>query len=102
MKEVILSADSEAAIYSVPDEVADDLENFCMDFCEKWLWESPHAEQYRKVDNGTKYVCYDERNFIEYLNKWLFPECQSAFVRGLGCNIEDLPGEYSEYPQFNF
>lgn len=102
MKEIILSADSEAILYSVPDVVADELEECCMEFCGNWLWESPHAYQYRKNDNGMAYVCYNEQDFIDYLNKWIFPNEQSTLVRRLGCNIEDLPKEYEEYPQFNF
>ena len=39
MKPVILSADGEAMLYSVPDAVAEHLEDCCMAFCTRWLWE---------------------------------------------------------------
>ena len=35
MKKVILSADGDSVIYSVPDEVADNLDKFCIEFCDK-------------------------------------------------------------------
>ena len=56
MKYVVLSADGDRMVYLVPDAVAEDLERYCMDFCDKWLWESPEAARYR---NG-RVVCYNE------------------------------------------
>ena len=47
MKPVILSADGEAMLYSVPDAVAEHLEDCCMAFCTRWLWESPPDRQRR-------------------------------------------------------
>lgn len=100
MKNVILSADGDSVVYAVPDEVADNLEIFCMEFCGKWLHTSPEAKKYR-----TKYgVCYNEADFIEYLNKYIFPDQTSTLVKnigwtGLGTN---LPEEYQGYPYFNF
>lgn len=41
MKEVILSHDSEAIIYIVPDEVADNLDKYCWDFAADWVWHGP-------------------------------------------------------------
>ena len=35
MKEVILSADGDSIVYSVPDEVANDLRKYCIEFCDK-------------------------------------------------------------------
>lgn len=37
MKEIILSADGDSIVYLVPDAVADNLEKYCLEFCEVWL-----------------------------------------------------------------
>ena len=47
MKKVILSADGDSIIYLVPDIVADNLEKYCIEFCDDWLWHSPQAAKYR-------------------------------------------------------
>jgi len=45
MKNIVLSADGERKVYSVPEAVADYLYEYCMDF-DKWLWSSPDAKKY--------------------------------------------------------
>ena len=99
MKKVILSADGDSVIYDVPDEVADNLKRFCIRFF-KWLRTSPNAGKYR-TEKG---YCYNEADFIEYLNKYIFPDQQSALVKNLGWTGlgENLPEEYQGYPYFNF
>ena len=53
MKEVILSHDSEAKIYLVPDEVADNLDKYCWDFAANWVWHGPeNAKFLREIGNG--------------------------------------------------
>lgn len=100
MKHVILSADGDSVIYSVPDDVADQLEKYCYEFCCRWLWNSPDAAKYRT--NGS--VCYTERDFIDYLNKYKFPEQKSTPVLNLGWTELDagIPAEYRLLPYFNF
>lgn len=100
MKKVILSADGDSFLYSVPDEVANDLRNYCINFCDKWLLESPHAQKYRKG----KGLCYDESDFIEYLNKWIFPNQPSKLIENLGwIPHENIVNErYQDIPWFNF
>lgn len=71
MKNILLSAESSLVVYHVPSIVADNLEQYCVKFCNEWLQESPDAEKYR-IANG--FISYDERDFIEYLNTWLFKE----------------------------
>ena len=66
MKNVIISADGDRMVYPVPDIVADNLDEYCIEFCDKWLRTSPHAKKYRV--NGV--LCYNERDFIEYLNRF--------------------------------
>ena len=100
MKEVILSSDGDSVMYSVPDKVADNLEKYCLDFCNDWLWNSPDAEKYR-IEMG---VCYTESDFIDYLNKYIFPDCESKMLKNLGWTElgKDLPAEYSKLPYYNF
>lgn len=100
MKNVILSADGDSVVYSVPDAVADHLEEYCMEFCTDWIWHSPDAEKYRQG----KYVCYTQSDFIDYLNRFIFQNEQSAEVENLGwTNLgENLPDAYRGLPYFNF
>ena len=100
MKKVILSADGDSIVYLVPDDFADNLEEYCLEFCSNWLRYSPDAEKYRK--DGI--LCYTERDFIDYLNAYVFPDCESKIVENLGwTNLGDnLPERYKNYPYFNF
>ena len=104
MKRVILSADGDSVVYSVPDAVADHLEKYCEQFCSGWLWDSPQAEKYRKDFGGYQGVSFNEADFIEYLNKYRFPDTPSVFVENLGWTSlgEDLPEAYRDLPYFNF
>ena len=100
MKNLILSADGDSVIYSVPDIVAENLSEYCINFCNNWLRNSPDAEKYRT--NG--YLCYTEEDFIGYLNQYLFPDEKSVFVKNIGLTdyVKNIPEEYSDYPFFNF
>ena len=100
MKQVVLSADGDRKVYAVPDQVADHLEDYCLWFCTRWLWESPHAAPYRV--GGV--LRYDEADFIRYLNRWVFPHQPSSLVENLGWvgYDEALPPPYRDCPQFNF
>ena len=100
MKPVVLSADGNRKVYSVPDIVAEDLEKFCMEFSCDWIRKSPEAKKYRR---GSA-VCYNEDTFIEYLNTYIFPKEKSVLIRDLGWIDFDskLPEPYCDYPQFNF
>ena len=100
MKEIILSADGDSIVYSVPDDVAEHLQEYCLKFCDDWLRNSPDAKKYRK--NGI--LCYDENDFIDYLNKYVFPEQRSVMLKNLGWTDlgRNLPQEYRDHPYFNF
>lgn len=100
MKEVILSAAGDSILYLVPDVVAENLEEYCLRFCSDWLWNSPDAERYR-VGNS---VCYTEKDFIEYLNTYVFPDCESKMIKNLGWTDlgQNLPKEYMNHPYYNF
>ena len=102
MKEVILSSDGEASLYLVPDPVAGRLEDYCLEFAQKWLWQSPEAKPYHRNINGVDCVCYTEADFIAWLGRYCFPEQPSRRLRGLGCPFYDLPEEYRSHPQYNF
>ncbi len=100
MKEIILSADGDSIVYSVPDEVANDLRKYCLGFCTKWIKTGPQAKRYQ-IKGG---YCYNESDFIDYLNESVFPEQKSVFVKNLGWTDlgNNLPPEYREHPYFNF
>ena len=100
MKEVILSADGDSILYLVPDDVAENLEEYCLKFCSDWLWNSPDAEKYR-FGIG---VCYTEADFIDYLNTYIFPDHESIMIKDLGWTDlgKNLPEEYKDCPYFNF
>ena len=100
MKEIILSADGDSMVYLVPKAVADNLKKYCIEFSDKWMKTSPKAKCYR-----TKHgYCYNEADFIDYLNKYIFPEQKSVFIKNLGWTDlgENLPVEYQKHPYFNF
>jgi len=100
LKEIILSSDGDSKVYLVPDVVADNLEEYCTEFCDEWLWNSPYAEKYRTSQG----VCYNEADFIDYLNKYIFPEQKSVLVKNIGWTDlgKKLPPRYKSHPYFNF
>ena len=101
MKEVILSHDSERMLYLVPDEVAEQLDQYCWDFAANWVWRGPEHKRFRKeFGDGLVGVMFGAPDFIDYLNRYLFAEQRSMLVKRLGCY--ELPEEYKEYPHYNF
>ena len=99
MKEIILSADGPYYMYLVPDEVAENLEDYCIEF-NIWLRKSPDAEKYR-AKGGVRYC---EQDFIDYLNKYIFPHQKSFLVKELDfINLKKfLSSKYRDYPYYNF
>ena len=103
MKNVLLSADSEISVFAVPNEVADHLEQYCMEFCGNWLHKSSDAAKYRRNMSNTTVVCYTEKDFIDYLNKYIFDE--QAYLVTTFPNVytkDELPKEYIGLPYYNF
>jgi len=98
LKNVLLSADNIPSVYSVPDEVADNLRKYCIDFCDTWLRKSSDAKKYRIHGSG---VCFNEKDFIEYLNKWIFPNQPSILIETL-VSMDDIQKKYKGYEWFNF
>ncbi len=101
MKEIILSADSPCVIYSVPDQVADDLDRYCFEFT-KWIRNDPNGAKLLHVFNGMEVAVYDETDFIEYLNRWLFPDQPSVQIMKTEFYPDELPEGYKDYPQYHF
>lgn len=103
MKRILLSADSEISVFSVPDKVADNLEQYCMEFCCNWLYKSTDAEKYRVKMGDVIGVCYSEKDFINYLNQYICDEQSSLITRLTEVYVGDeLPEEYVGLPYFNF
>lgn len=105
MAKIILSADNDRSLYSVPAEVAGQIEDFCMEFG-RWMHNSPHAGRYREQfeENGMLYTCvrYNEADFIEYLNCYAFPDQPSVLLEWV-CKFDDeIPQKYEGIPSFNF
>lgn len=101
MKNIIISADGDRLVYSVPDVVAENLAAYCEEFID-WLYSSPHAMKYR-IGGG---LCYNESDFIEYLDRWRFPDESFVLIANLGiCDSwsgNPVPEKYRNCPQFNF
>ena len=103
MKKVLLSADSEISMFAVPEEVADNLKHYCLEFCCSWLHKSPDAAKYRIKMGDVVGVCYTEKDFIDYLNQYVCKE--PARLIATFANVYDRDGlseEYLELPYFNF
>ena len=100
MREVILSADGDSIVYLVPDEVANHLRKYCIEFADVWLKTSKKAKRFR-INGG---FCYNASDFIDYLNEEVFPNQKAVFVKNLGwTNLgKNLPAEYKNCPYFNF
>ena len=103
MKNVLLSADDQISVYSVPDAVAENLKSHCMEFCCNWLRSSPDAAKYRVDRGGYVGLCYTERDFIEYLNRYICEE-PAVLVRTFPGILDagELPEEYAGLPYFSF
>ena len=99
MKRVILSHDGPGEVYLVPDVVADNLEKYCLEFCNKWLPHDKNARKYRTKGG----ICYGAEDFIDYLNKYIFPEKPSVYVETIDSSFEGEPPErYQDMKWFNF
>lgn len=87
-------------MYSMPDKVEKRLSKYCYEFYNNWLLTSRHAKQYWK-NSG---LCYDEHDFIEYLNKWKSRKEPSILIETLLWvqTREDLPDHYKNLRWFSF
>ena len=99
MKQVILSADGDQFLYSVPDPVAEHLDRFCMEFLH-WMQRTPAGKKYWV---GRGYM-YTEADFIDWLNENRFPGQRSRLLEDLGDwdLQEKIFAEHPDIPHFNF
>ena len=115
MKTVLLGETYSCNVYSVPNEVADNLREHCERYC-MWLSKSPEAKSARK-----KWRSPSDDGFIDYLNKFAFPQYESKLVKELEgkcsyirlCDMPDnsfcdkymantnLPDQYRDNPEYN-
>lgn len=95
MKEIILSADGPMGLYLVPDEIADNLEKYCMTFCDSWIWGGPESSRFI-INNVAR---YDVDDFIYYLNTYVCPDEKAKFIKTF---TSDVPKQYRCCPYFNF
>ena len=102
MQEVLLSADDKVKLYSVPAEVAHDLTKYCLDFATDWIWHGSESAKYLKKHKDQYVAYFNATDFIDYLNRWVFPDRPSTLVKELDCYDYELPEEYRGYPRFNF
>ncbi len=100
MKNVLLSADGNIKVYSVPDIVADNLNKYCLRFTD-WVKKNPEKCLVEK----NIVLAFDETDFIEYLNSRFFPQEPSVYVETLkfaDISYKEWPKEYKKMPWFNF
>lgn len=101
MKYIIISADGETAWCALCRMRRRIIwRNTALSFCDTWLHTNPDAEPYRM---GSVVSC-DEKDFIKYLNTWIFPEQPSVFIENIG-QVEsdaDILEKYRECPVFHF
>ena len=99
MKNIILSSGGARRVYSVPDRIADHLEGACWYFRSFWIFESPQCEKF--VQNGV--ACYNDRDFIDYLNQWEAPEFASVLIETLAdTDDRPLPEKYKDCAHYHF
>jgi len=109
IKHVLLSADSEPSVYLVPDIVAFNLRDYCMEFL-SCLYRHEDDRAYEIIDNthcpsdNDNSVSYDETGFIYWLNHEKFPNEPAIWVETLDWDVFEnkLPRVYQDCPYFNF
>ncbi len=75
MKRVLITVDT-TSVYLVPDEAVDDLELYIDEFVMNWYSTDKCVKKLQ--DCGTDE--YSEHDFIEFLNKYKFPDKPSVFI----------------------
>lgn len=102
MKNVLLSADVYVFVCSVPDVVADNLDDYCIEF-HHWL-HTPEGKRYCLEKHNDETICCLPHDFIARLNESIFPDTPSEFISNLGLlyQIKEFPESCKDYPWFNF
>lgn len=103
MKKVLLSHDGKMKMYLVPDEVADNLKEYCMRFGFDWIMNDPNAQKLHIITpSGTIGYMFGAQDFIDYLNDFIFPNQKSTLVGEMDFYDYEIPEEYKGIPWFNF
>lgn len=105
MKEVILSADGDLCLYSVPADVADNLDNVCNEFASDYVWHGPSNAKFLKYIGEMYVACFGVEDFITYLNEEVYPQMKSVKLKTIGdfdCFANGIPEEYQHIPWYNF
>ena len=102
MKEVILSSDGDLSLYLVSAEVADNLIDVCNEFASEYVWHGPNNGKFLRLCGKQYVACFTEKDFIEYLNDYLCPQCKSVKLKTLGSFDDGVPAQYQNLPWFNF
>ena len=103
MKKVLLSHDGKMKMYLVPDDVADNLRKYCMDFAFDWIMNDPNAQKLRvTTPSGKIGYMFGAQDFIDYLNDLIFPTQKSIPVGEMDFYDYEIPNEYNDIPWFNF
>ena len=103
MKKILLSHDDKMKMYLVPDEVAENLKKYCMDFGFDWILNDPNAQKLRVITpSGEIGYMFGAQDFIDYLNDHVFPDRKSTMIAQMDFYDYEIPEEYKEYPNFNF
>ena len=102
MKMILLSAGDDLSVYSVPNDVADNLAEYCVQFG-KWVAHSPDAERFRIKRGDFVDLDYTEQDFIDYLNNCVCGT-RSVFLTVID-NVqvrEDAPKRFLKLPCYYF
>ena len=101
MKEVILSADGDLSLYSVPAEVADNLATVANEFALNYVWRGEKSGRFLELYEDRYVAVYDEEDFIEYLNTVLYPQKLSHKIKTI-YDFDCVAEEYAKIPRYNF
>ncbi len=102
MKYILLSTDGPISLYEVPDKIAKNLCEYCIEFL-KWKERAPEANRLKKG-------YFPEEEFIKYLNEVINPNYiyKSKFIKTIANTDEEkievleVVEPYKDYPYFNF
>ena len=95
MRDIILMADGARKVYSVPEAAAENLEKYCLDFCDKWLWTSPDAAESCAMTKGILFPGLTNM----FSPKLLRSLSKNLMTTSSRINTADAPNLLSDCPQ---
>lgn len=98
MKNILLSADGEVFVYSVSEEVVNNLEKYLNDFM-NWMQNGKEETKKFRICGA---LCYDQSDFIEYINNVLGKKAVEVENLGWIDSKEEIPDKYKELIWYNF